>query len=206
MKTQNEALIKQNEEILEYKDQVKEQQKQLDQVVGIRKKIVQKLNQKFSNSKLNATVDPETGSICFDSSVLFDYSKYTLKKSGKKVLNEFFPKYFDVILSNDIKQYVSEVIIEGHTDNHGSYLYNLDLSQKRAFAVSEYCLGDSKMFSGKKLETVREMVTANGRSYYELKRNANGKVDANASRRVEIKFRLTEEEMIGEMSDILENK
>ena len=206
LKTQNEALIKQNEEILEYKDQVKEQQKQLDQVVGIRKKIVQKLNQKFSNSKLNATVDPETGSICFDSSVLFDYSKYTLKKSGKKVLNEFFPKYFDVILSNDIKQYVSEVIIEGHTDNHGSYLYNLDLSQKRAFAVSEYCLRDSKMFSGKKLETVREMVTANGRSYYELKRNANGKVDANASRRVEIKFRLTEEEMIGEMSDILENK
>lgn len=80
------------------------------------------------------------------------------------------------------------------------------MSQKRAFAVSEYCLGDSKMFSGKKLETVREMVTANGRSYYELKRNANGKVDANASRRVEIKFRLTEEEMIGEMSDILENK
>lgn len=199
-------LMKQSEEIIKYQAKVEEQQGQLDAIVGVRKQIVQKLNKKFSNSDLNVTIDSETGSICFDSSVLFDYNKYKLKNSGVKFLNQFFPKYFDVILSNDLKKYISEVIIEGHTDDQGSYLYNLDLSQKRAFAVAEYCLGDkNNMFSKKKLEMVREIVTANGRSYYELKYDSKGKVDADASRRVEVKFRLTEEEMIGQLSDILEN-
>ena len=34
----------------------------------------------------------------------------------------------------------------------------------------------------------------------------NGKVDAEASRRVEFKFRLKDDEMINEMRNILENK
>lgn len=199
-------LLKQSERIVKYQEKVKKQQGQLDAIVGVRKQIIQKLNKEFSHSKLNISIDSETGSICFDSSVLFDYNKYKLKNSGIKFLNQFFPKYFDVILSKDLKRYISEVIIEGHTDDQGSYLYNLDLSQKRAFAVAEYCLGDkNNMFSNKKLEAVREIVTANGRSYYELKYNSKGKVDAEASRRVEVKFRLTEEEMIDQLSEILES-
>ena len=200
----NLEVEKQNEKIIEYEKKVEEQQGQLDEIVGVRKEIVRQLNDEFENSNLNISIDSETGAICFDSSILFGYDQYELKSSGRKFLNEFFPKYFDVILDKKVKNYISEVIIEGHTDDKGSYLYNLNLSQKRAFAVAEYCLGENeKMFSNKELESIREIVTANGRSYYELKYDKNGNVDANASRRVEVKFRLTEEDMISQITDIL---
>lgn len=204
LKEQESKLEQQNKEIEEFKKQIKSQSNRFDKVIGIRSEIVKELNQQFKNSDLDISIDPETGTICFDSSVLFSYNEYKLSKNGTKFLNKFFPKYFDVILKSSVKEYIAEVIIEGHTDNKGSYLYNLDLSQKRAFAVAEFCLGDNNnMFSEKKLEQVREIVTANGRSYYELKYNSNGKVDAKASRRVEVKFRLTEEEMINEISTLL---
>lgn len=200
----NREMKAQNKEIENYQKKVQKQQQQLDQVVGIRSEIVKELNQEFKNSNLDMSIDSDTGAICLDSSVLFDYNKYTLKKDGIKFLNEFFPKYFDVILKDSVKDYIAEIIIEGHTDNHGSYLYNLDLSQKRAFAVVEYCLGDNNnMFKKKELEKIRKIVTANGRAYYELKYDSQHKVDEKASRRVEVKFRLTEEDMIEDISEIL---
>ena len=91
-------------------------------------------------------------------------------------INQFLPKYCSVLLRDDYREYVSEIIIEGHTDTNGSYIYNLELSQQRAFSVAKYCLTES---------------------------NA---VDMAASRRVEIKFRLQDEEMIDEMMDILKDK
>lgn len=171
---------------------------------GIRSEIVRELTKEFKDSNLDITIDPETGTICFDSKVLFNYDESSLKRSGIRFLNTFFPQYFDVILKKNVKPYIAEVIIEGHTDDKGSYLYNLNLSQRRAFAVAEYCLGDGNhMFSKKKLEQIRQIVTANGRSYYELKYHADGRVDAEKSRRVEIKFRLTEEDMMKEISSLL---
>ena len=94
-------------------------------------------------------------------------------------INQFLPKYCSVLLRDDYREYVSEIIIEGHTDTNGSYIYNLELSQQRTFSVAKYCLTES-----------------------------NGIIssDMAASRRVEIKFRLQDEEMIDEMMDILKDK
>ena len=47
-------------------------------------------------------------------------------------------------------------------------------------------------------------MTANGRSWSDPVYNADGTVNADASRRVEFKFRLKDQEMIEEMSRILE--
>lgn len=183
-----------------------EKQEQLDRIVGVKSDIITELKKEFEDTELGLSVDPSTGAISFDSQVLFDYNKYELKAGGIEFLNQFFPQYFSVIFREDIRGYISEVIIEGHTDNVGEYLYNLDLSQKRAFAVAEYCLGDNnQMFTENEIESLREIVTANGRAYYDLIYDEDGNVDADASRRVEVKFRLTEDEMIEELSNILEN-
>lgn len=50
------------------------------------------------------------------------------------------------------------------------------------------------------------MLTANGKSYSNPIYGDDGEVDMDASRRVEIKFRLQDEEMIDEMMDILKDK
>ena len=193
------------ERAAEQEIKIAEQQDELDSVLKVKEDIIQKLQTEFTNSNSNITIDPETGTIRFDSSILFDVDKSNLTSEGIQFLNEFFPKYFNVILSEGIRDNISEVIIEGHCDNDGSYLHNLDLSQNRAFAVAEYCLGEkSNMFSPEDLEQIRELVTANGRSYYGLIYKEDGEVDKEQSRRVEVKFRLTEEEMMERMQAILD--
>ena len=46
-------------------------------------------------------------------------------------------------------------------------------------------------------------MTANGRSFSNPVYNTNGSIDMDASRRVEFKFRLKDEEMVEEMVKIL---
>ena len=53
-------------------------------------------------------------------------------------------------------------------------------------------------------EQLRSVITANGRSFSNPVYDADGKVDLEKSRRVEVKFRLKDEEMIQELQGILE--
>jgi len=64
-------------------------------------------------------------------------------------------------------------------------------------------MDDSQVLSKEELEAIRPILTANGRSYSDPVYDAIGNVDMAASRRVEFKFRLTDEEMIEEMMNIL---
>jgi len=64
----------------------------------------------------------------------------------KKILNEFYPKYIEILTSKDYKKYIKEIRIEGHTDSNYNkklstgegLIYNIDLSQRRAKNVLEY--------------------------------------------------------------------
>ena len=52
---------------------------------------------------------------------------------------------------------------------------------------------------------LRRLATCNGRSWSDLVRDANGFENKDASRRVVFKFRMTDEQMIQQLKDILEN-
>lgn len=197
-------LIAQRELVEEQQEQLEEQQEQLDKLIGIRKELIEALKKEFEGSDLSVTVDSKTGSIALDSSILFDSGQFSLKPSGEELLKKFLPKYIKVLTDKDFKEYVSEIIIEGHTDTQGDYLYNLELSQKRALSVSSFCLDTQKnVLSQKQIERLRKIVTANGKSFSNPILDANGNEDQNASRRVEFLFRLKDEEMIDDISEIL---
>lgn len=194
----------QQELVKEQQEQLDEQQEQLDKLIGIRKELIEALKKEFDGTDLSVTVDPKTGSIALDSSILFDSGKYDLKSTGEELLKKFLPKYINVLTNKDFSEYVSEIIVEGHTDTQGDYLYNLELSQKRALSVTSFCLDVNKaVLSEKKIDKVRKMITANGKSYSSPVLDSNGKEDRNKSRRVEFLFRLKDEDMINQMSDIL---
>lgn len=196
-----EALLGEQKEIMQ------QQQEQLDKVIGVKSDLIEALKTEFEGTELKVSVDEKTGAIAFDSNVLFDYNKDNIKQQGIDFLSEFLPHYFSVLLNPEFRGYVSEVIIEGHTDTNGSYLYNLDLSQKRALSVAAFCLSDSNTFiSNDDVLELREIVTANGRSFSSPIFDELGNVDMGASRRVEFKFRLTNEEMIEEMMKILDGE
>ncbi len=201
---QEKTLKEQHELLNKLEAMMSEQQQKLDDIIGVRAELVEELKEEFKDSDLKVAVDEKTGAITFDASILFDYNKSVLKPSGKEFLAKFLPKYADVLLSGKYKDNISEILIEGHTDPEGKYLFNLELSQKRALAVAEYCLGDnSDILPADQLESLRELVSATGRSYSSPVYDEEGEVDMEASRRVDFLFRLKDEEMVREMIEIL---
>jgi len=183
-----------------------DQQRQIEQLIGLKPKIIAALREALRESGISATVDQATGSIALESDVLFESGYYKLTASGQKFVDEFLPIYLEVLFSSEYAQNVSEIIIEGHTDSDGGYLSNLELSQQRALAVASYVLSDGcKTVSESTKTQLREVVTVNGRSYSD-RVIVNGVEDKEASRRVVFKFRLTDEQMIRQLQQILEGE
>lgn len=197
-------LKEQSKELIKQQELIENQQEQLDKIIGVKSDLIEALKEEFSTTDLSVTIDSKTGAIALDSSILFDVDKSDLKASGKNFLEEFLPKYLSVLLKKEYKEYISEIIIEGHTDTNGTYMHNLQLSQERALSVAKFCLQDDKsVLSLKEKNTLRSIVTANGKSFSNPIYKKNGTVNFAASRRVEFKFRLKDEDMVNEMVKIL---
>ena len=187
--------------------QLDNQQAQIEQLVGMKTRIITSLSSALKSNSISATVDPTTGSIALESDVLFESGEYKLTDAGKRFVDDFLPVYLDVLFSQEYREYVSEIIIEGHTDSVGGYLTNLELSQQRALAVASYVLGTScRSVSADVKNELRTVVTVNGRSYSDRIFNADGTENMDASRRVVFKFRLTDEQMIQQLRQILESE
>lgn len=201
---QEQKLLDQSRLLDELQQVMFSQQEQLDKIIGIRTELVEALKKEFESSDLQIAVDETTGAITLDSSILYEYNKADLKEGGMDFIGAFMPRYTKILLSPEYSPYVSEIIIEGHTDTSGTYLFNLDLSQKRAYSVAEYCLADNSDFlSDTEKKTMQKLLTVTGKSFSNPIYNMDGTVNAEASRRVEILFRLKDEEMIREMVEIL---
>lgn len=199
-----ELLNKQQEIMDEQQKVMDEQQAQLDKIIGVRSDLIEALKSEFNGTDLRVFVDSQTGAITLDSSILFDVNRYDLKKTGQEFLENFLPRYIGVLLKPEFIDYVSEIIIEGHTDTNGTYMHNLELSQDRALSVAQFCLNENgTVLSAKETELLRGIITANGRSFSNPIIDSDGNVNLDASRRVEFKFRLKDEEMVAEMINIL---
>jgi outer membrane protein OmpA-like peptidoglycan-associated protein len=201
------ALIQSNQKIEENRRQEKqlnEQKKQINKLVGVKQDIISDLIDEFKKKNLSADIDKDTGAIRLDSQILFDLDKYELKKDGEKSLDDIMNVYLNVLFKTGYYENVSEIIIEGHTDTDGEYMYNLDLSQKRALSVVKYCLQSKNLnISGTQQEQLRKMLTANGKSESIPINQSNGEIDKEKSRRVEIKFRLKDDETVKAINDIM---
>ena len=201
---QKQKLEEQEALLDEFEGIMLSQQEQMDKIIGIRTELIEALRAEFDSSSLQVAVDEKSGAITMDSTILYEYNKDELKETGKDFLGDFLPRYIHILLSPEYSPYVSEIVIEGHTDTSGTYLFNLDLSQKRAYSVAQYCLDEKQTFLTKEEQkTLQSLLTTSGRSFSDAVLKEDGTIDAAASRRVEILFRLKDEEMIREMVEIL---
>ncbi len=201
---QQRKLEEQSQLLNELEKLMGEQQAKLDNIIGIRAELVEALRKEFENSSLSIAVDEKTGAISMDSNIMFEYNRSVLKSGGKDFLGEFMPRYLKILLSPKYKKYISEIVIEGHTDTDGDYLSNLELSQQRAYSVADYCTRrNSDVLTDREKEELEKVLSTVGKSFSEPVMGSDGKIDMAASRRVEILFRLRDEEMIREMMEIL---
>ena len=185
-----------------YDDLVANLQKQkakIKSLTGIKLKVVAALKNALGN-KIN--IDKKTGSLKLASNILFAVGKSTLKDEAKVELKKAFEEYIGTLVSDEnIKPHLDKIIIEGHTDSDGGYIYNLKLSQDRALAVMEYLL--TLDFSKK--HNIKPLMIASGRAYLDAI-SKNGVEDKEASRRIEIKFRLKNEDAMHEIEKVLDAK
>lgn len=182
-----------------------QQQEKIDQIIGVKADLIASLNDEFQANQIKVEIDHQTGAMVLDSSVLFDYNESVLTETGMQILAQVLPVYCKVLLSGEYESYLAEVIIDGYTDTTGDYITNLSLSQRRAFAVAEYLVNSKESFlSAQESAALTGKLTANGRSMSNPILDESGNVDMDASRRVEIKFRLKDEEMISSLQQMIE--
>ena len=107
-------------------------------------------------------------------STLFESGSAELTPTFKEILNEFIPRYFNILINDELKDDIMEIRIEGHTDDvpypqldKDPYIANVILSQKRALSVLVYIrnLTSFSEYSQEEKETLEYWITANGLSY-----------------------------------------
>ena len=204
LKEQESTLNAQQSALDEKTAQLKDQQAQIDQIIGVKADVIEALKNEFSKNNINVDIDAQTGALTLEASVMFDYDQAELTDAGKQALEQILPIYCKVLLQDDYMKYLAEIIIDGYTDTDGDYSYNLQLSQQRSLAVAQYLLDIQENFlDATQSQNLEKYLTVNGHSMANPVLDANGNVDKDASRRVEVKFRLKDEEMIDELNQLL---
>ena len=204
LKEQESTLNAQQSALDEKTAQLKDQQAQIDQIIGVKADVIEALKNEFSKNNINVDIDAQTGALTLEASVMFDYDQAELTDAGKQALEQILPIYCKVLLQDDYMKYLAEIIIDGYTDTDGDYSYNLQLSQQRSLAVAQYLLDiQGNFLDATQSQNLEKYLTVNGHSMANPVLDANGNVDMDASRRVEVKFRLKDEEMIDELNQLL---
>lgn len=176
---------------------LKAQKASIKSLTGIRIKVIAELKSSLGSK---VKIDPASGSLKLSSSILFPKNGSKLKESSKEALKKLYIDYMTALMSNrSIKSQIDRVIIEGHTDSDGGYALNLSLSQKRAYAVMSYLAS----LDYTKTNNIKPLLVASGRSYSD-RVMVNGKENKNASRRIEIKFTLKNDDAMNEIERILD--
>lgn len=152
----------------------------------------------------NAEIDSENLSIRFkDPDVLFVMNQTVLRNSYKQILDNFFPRLLKVV--SNYENLIEEIRIEGHSSEateriktgrlteRQDYEEGMELSQARTRSVLSYCLNDTKY--SKENEWIRSKIIAIGYSKSHPVK-VNGKIDWNASRRVEFRIKLNSDSEI----------
>ncbi len=178
-------------------EKLQSQKAKIKSLTGIKLKVVAALKEELGDK---VAIDKNSGSLRVSSNILFDKGSAVLKEGAKIELKQVFEEYIGALVTNaKIKPHLDKIIIEGHTDSDGGYLYNLDLSQKRAFAVMNYLL--SLDFA--KENNIKQLMIASGRAYLDAIQ-VDGVENKDASRRIEIKFRLKNEDAMHEIEEVLD--
>lgn len=175
------------------------QKAKIKSLTGIKLQVVAALKEALGD---NIAIDKKTGSLRLASNILFGSGDAILNPEAEIELKKAFEEYIGTLVTNEkIKPHLDKIIIEGHTDSVGSYIYNLNLSQKRALAVMEYLL----TLDFTREHNIKPLMIASGRAYLDAIM-VDGIEDKNASRRIEIKFRLKNEDAMNEIEKVLDAK
>lgn len=149
-------------------------------------------------------VDGQNFRIDLGKEVRFDSGSFTISTTAGQFLRSYIPVLLRAKDSKEGKEWMRSVVVEGFTDEDGTYLYNLQLSLDRSRSVVCSLFqsnGAGDALTPEQLRKVQELFLVGGYSFNSIKK------DKAESRRVEFKidFRGLDEK-VPEESDVLKGK
>lgn len=156
-----------------------------------------------------AELDRDSLTVRFeDPDLLFEAGSSELRPRFRQILDDFFPRYANILNSEEYQQDIEEVRIEGHTSSdwqtttskEDSYFLNMELSQARTRSTLRYVLSLPHIRDD--LAWLRRHLTANGLSFSRLILASDNSEDPIASRRVEFRVKTNAEEKIARMIEV----
>lgn len=149
-------------------------------------------------------VDQQNFRIDLGKEVRFDSGSYTISTTAGQFLRSYIPVLLRAKESDDGERWIRSIVVEGFTDEDGTYLYNLQLSLDRSRSVVCSLFqtsGVEDALTPEQLRKVQELFLVGGYSFNSIKK------DKAESRRVEFKIDFWGlDERVPEASDVLKGK
>ena len=193
---------------------VQHQQKAMNEIIqeyaSIKIDIYDDLYKEFKDDlpKWDAEIDKKTLSVRFlEPEVLFSVGSSDMNSKFKRIMDDFFPRYINVLSQIKYKDIIQEIRIEGHTSSEwqgqkgtmDAYFKNMELSQARTRSVLMYVLNLNEI--KKYRDWLIKKITANGLSFSQRIWNENGIEDYEKSRRVEFRIRTNADEKMEKLDE-----
>ncbi|MDR0864443.1 MAG: OmpA family protein [Candidatus Symbiothrix sp.] len=144
--------------------------------------------------------------------VLFESGQAAIRPNFATILNDFLPRYINILLKPDYQNRIAEIRIEGHTDavpapqfDKDPYIGNIKLSQLRSAEVLKYFRNMQyyQELTAKDEQQLQFWLTANGLSYgrtldsdKQLTAESGNPINNANSRRVEFRIITTSENLV----------
>lgn len=149
-------------------------------------------------------VDQQNFRIDLGKEVRFDSGSFTISSTAGQFLRSYVPVLLRAKESPDGQRWIRSVVVEGFTDEDGTYLYNLQLSLDRSRSVVCSLFqanGAAEALTPEQLRKIQELFLVGGYSFNSIKK------DKAESRRVEFKIDFWGlDERVPADSDILKGK
>lgn len=129
-------------------------------------------------------VDRQNYRIDLGKQVRFESNSFVISASASDFLRHYVPVLLRAKGTEEGNKWMRRVVVEGFTDEDGTYLYNLRLSLDRSRSVvcSLFAKGNGNTLTSEQLRQVQELFLVGGYSFNSIQK------DKAASRRVEFKI------------------
>jgi outer membrane protein OmpA-like peptidoglycan-associated protein len=141
---------------------------------------------KKASSEKNVEVNESTYQIDLGEIVRFESGKYAIQTDASKFLRDYIPVLLSAKATPEGEKWMRRIVVEGFTDQDGTYLYNLGLSLDRSRSV--VCAlfakptSDERALTSSQLDQIQDLFLVGGYSFNSVRK------DKAASRRVELKI------------------
>lgn len=162
--------------------------------------------QRFDLSLDADPADPNVLRIVVPEQLLnFEFGKGTLSSVADRFLVESMPTYAG-LLCGALRDKIDSLVIEGHTDDRGSDIHNLRLSQERSLNVMVKSLQVIEERVPWTSRCFQEKTSASGRGRQDLVMDDASVPNRDKSRRVVFKIRLRAGDSVPELDRAMESK